>query len=466
MSSSAIPLARVAPDDKSDTAFFGHPKGLGFLAFTEAWERFYFYGMQTLLVLYMVNRLLMPGHIEHVAGFAAFRHVIESAYGPLSTQALASAIFGVYGGAVYLTPILGGLLADRVLGRRTTIIIGALLMAAGHFLMAFDQPFLLALLCLVLGNGCFKGNIASQVGALYKGDDHRAADAFQIFYLGINAGVILAPMICGTLGETLGWHWGFAAAGIGMLLGLTIYLSGRRWLPPETRNARDAAARPKLKPGEGKVVAVLILLLPVFAIGIVGNQEIFNAYLVWAQRNAQLSAFGHALPTTWLITVDTIASVSCMAGSVVFWQMWAKRWREPDELTKIIIGSAISVTGFLTLAGAALWQAQTGQKIGIGWLVAFHILNSIGFANVLPVSLALYSRAAPAALGATIIGIYYLHLFAANFMVGWVGGLLDKMPAVQFWLLHAGLAGAAAVIFLLVKPLIGGILDRAEAAPH
>jgi proton-dependent oligopeptide transporter, POT family len=466
MTSSAIPSAGAVPGDKADTAFFGHPKGLGFLAFTEAWERFSFYGMQTLLVLYMVNRLLLPGHIEHVAGFAAFRHVIESAYGPLSTQALASAIFGIYGGAVYLTPILGGLLADRVLGRRKTIVTGALLMATGHFLMAFDQPFLGALLCLVLGNGCFKGNIASQVGALYKGDDHRAADAFQIFYLGINGGVILAPLVCGTLGETLGWHWGFAAAGIGMLLGLTIYLAGGRWLPPETRNGRGAAARPKLKPGEGKVVAVLILLLPVFAIGMVGNQEIFNAYLVWVQRNAQLTAFGHTLPITWLITVDTIASVSCIAGSVVFWQMWAKRWREPDELTKIILGSAISVTGFLTLAGAAVWQAQTGQKIGIGWLVTFHILNSIGFANILPVSLALYSRAAPAALGATIIGIYYLHLFAANMMVGWVGGLLDRMPAVQFWLLHAGLAGGAAVVFLLVKPLIGGILRQAEAAPH
>ena len=424
--------------------------------------------MQALLVLYLVNRLLLPGHVENVGGFVAFRHLIEGAYGPLTTQALASAIFGLYAGLVYMTPIFGGLLADRVLGRRKTVIVGSLLMATGHFLMAFEQSFLLALLCLVLGVGCFKGKIASQVGGLYPPGDHRAADAFQIDYLGINGGVILAPLICGTLGETLGWHYGFGAAGIGMLLGLAIYLAGGRWLPPETRAPRGGGrvAAPRLKPGEGKVVALLLLLLPVFAVGVVGNQEIFKAYLVWAQRSANFTAFGHDLPTTWLITVDTIASVSAIAGAVLFWQAWARRWPEPDELTKIIIGSAVSVTGFLVLAAAAAWQAATGQKIAIGWLVAFHVLNSIGFANVLPVSLALYSRAAPAALGATIIGIYYLHLFAANMMVGYVGGLLDKMPAVQFWLLHAAMAGAAAVVFLIGKPMFGGLLRRAENAPR
>ncbi|MDB5458274.1 MAG: amino acid/peptide transporter, partial [Caulobacteraceae bacterium] len=380
------------------------------------------------------------------------------------TQGLASAVFGFYAGAVYLTPILGGLLADRLLGRRRTIIAGALLMATGHFLMAFEQPFLVALLCLVLGNGCFKGNIASQVGGLYPKGDHRAADAFQIFYLGINGGVIAAPLICGTLGEKVGWHWGFAAAGIGMLLGLTIYLSGTRYLPPEVRAARGGAERVRLKPGEGKVLLLLILMLPVFAVLMVGNQEIFNAYLVWAQRTADLNLMGHPLPITWLITLDTIASVSFLAGAVVFWQTWARYLPEPDELTKIIIGAIVSVTGFLTLAAAAAWSATTGLKIGIGWLVAFHVLNSIGFANILPVSLALYSRSAPAALGATILGVYYLHLFAANTLVGWVGGLLDKMPATQFWLLHAAMAGAAAVVFMVVKPLFGGLLGKAPSA--
>jgi POT family proton-dependent oligopeptide transporter len=167
-----------------DRSFIGHPRGLGYLAFTEAWERFSYYGMQSLLVLYMVNRLLHAGHIEHIAGFGPFRHLLESLYrGPLSVQALASAIFGPYTGLVYLTPIGGGLIADRVLGRTRTITIGVSLMAAGHFLMAFDVTFLAALVCLLTGVGCFKGNLASQIGALYATGDNRRADAFQVSHL-------------------------------------------------------------------------------------------------------------------------------------------------------------------------------------------------------------------------------------------------------------------------------------------
>jgi POT family proton-dependent oligopeptide transporter len=461
MSSTPLSGARGGAD-RTDTVFFGHPKGLGFLAFTEAWERFSYYGMQALLVLYMVNRLLLPGHIEHVAGFGQFQAVIEHAYGrALDTRALASAIFGLYAGSVYLTPILGGLVADRLLGKRRTVILGGLLMACGHFLLAFEQPFLLALLCLVLGVGCFKGNIASQVGALYPEGDHRAADAFQIFYLGINAGVILAPLVCGTLGEKVDWHWGFAAAGVGMLLGLLVYMSGQKHLPPEPKAALGAVDKPKLKPGELKVLILLVAMLPVLAIGLVGNQEIFNAYLVWAQDNANLHIFGKDVPITWLITLDSIVSVSALVGGVVFWQWYGKHWREPDDLTKIIIGTAISFGGMACLAAASGIQATTGVKVGIGWLVAFHVLNDIGFANVLPVSLALYSRAAPAALGATAVGVYYLHLFGANMLIGYIGGLLGSMPAVQFWMMHGALIGASAVILLGIKLAFGKWLARA-----
>jgi len=230
------------PEDRS---FIGHPRGLGYIAFTEAWERFSYYGMQALLVLYMVNRLLHPGHIEHIAGFGPFRHLIESFRGPLSVQALASTIFGLYTGLVYLTPIAGGFIADRFLGRTRTITIGALLMSAGHFLMAFDATFLLALTCLLTGVGCFKGNLASQVGALYPTGDNRRADAFQIYYLFINGGVIAAPLIAGTLGEKVGWHYGFGAAGVGMLIGLTIYLAGRKHLPPDSPGVERNASAPK-----------------------------------------------------------------------------------------------------------------------------------------------------------------------------------------------------------------------------
>jgi POT family proton-dependent oligopeptide transporter len=439
----------------------GHPRGLGYLAFTEAWERFSYYGMQTLLVLYMVNRLLHPGHIERIVGFGPFRHLLEGVYrGPLSVEALASAIFGLYTGLVYLTPIGGGLIADRLLGRTRTVTLGALLMAAGHFLMAFDATFLAALTCLLTGVGCFKGNLASQVGALYATGDNRRADAFQIYYLFINAGVIASPLIAGTLGEVYGWHYGFGAAGVGMLIGLTIYLSGRKWLPPDSPIVQksERAAKTPLTHREKMGIVALIALLPVLTIAVIGNQEIFNAYLVWAQDHANLVFFDHKMPTTWLITLDSIVSVTFLAGAVVFWRLWAKKFPEPAEITKMGLGSLAAVTGFISLAVGAAIAAHSGTKVAIGWLIAFHVLNSIGFANVFPVSLALYARVAPAALSATIIGIYYLHLFAANNLVGWIGGLLEKMSAPHFWLLHAALCGAAGIIFLIAGRLFGHLL--------
>jgi len=445
------------PEDRS---FIGHPRGLGYIAFAEAWERFSYYGMQALLVLYMVNRLLHPGHIEHIAGFGPFRHLIESFRGPLSVQALASTIFGLYTGLVYLTPIAGGLIADRVLGRTRTITIGALLMSAGHFLMAFDVTFLLALICLLTGVGCFKGNLASQVGALYPTGDNRRADAFQIYYLFINGGVIISPLIAGTLGEVYGWHWGFGAAGVGMLIGLTIYLVGRKYLPPDSPVVEKTEREPKpgLTHREKMGIIALLVLLPVLTMAVIGNQQIFNAYLVWAEKSADLIFFGKKMPTTWLITLDSILSVSCLVGAVVFWRLWSKKFPEPAEITKLGLGSLIAVTGFLSLAAGTAIAESRGGRVSIGWLITFHLLNSIGFANVFPVSLALYARVAPAALSATIIGIYYLAFFAANNLVGWIGGFLEKIAAIHFWLLHSALCGTAGIIFLVAGRLFGHLL--------
>ncbi len=442
----AVPLAGEIPAPE----FFGHPRGLWYLAFTEAWERFSYYGMQSLLVLYMVKYLLLPGRIEHVIGFETFRHL----YRGLDGQALASAIFGTYAASVYLTPIFGGFLADRLLGRRRTVLLGALTMAAGHFLMAFEGFFLFALLCLVLGCGMFKGNIASQVGSLYKPEDLRRADAFQIFYLGINAGVIVSPLIVGTLGEVYGWHYGFAAAGVGMLLAIGIYLSGQKYLRGEEIEARAAVAaktpRAKLTARDWRAVIALILLIPVLAVAIVPNNQIFNAYLVWGDQQFDLVFLGKKLPTTWLVTLDAIVSVSFLAIVALFYRWYGKHWREPDEVTKLIIGSVFSIAGTLCLFMAAASQ-QAGHKIGLFWPVAFHFLNSIAFAHLLPISLALFAKYAPKAINATIIGLYYLGFFAANSMVGWVGGFYQTMPTTTFWLLHAGFATAAGLCFVIFK---------------
>ena len=450
------------PEDRS---FIGHPRGLGYISFAEAWERFSYYGMQTLLVLYMVKYLLHPGHVEQIAGFEPFRHLIEYFRGSLSIQALASTIFGLYTGFVYLTPIAGGLIADRLLGRTATITIGALLMSVGHFLMAFDLTFLGALLCLLLGVGCFKGNLASQVGALYPTGDNRRADAFQIYYLFINAAVIISPLVTGTLGEKVGWHWGFGAAGVGMLIGLAIYLAGRKYLPPDSPVVeKHGKAKTPLTRQEKLALLALFALLPVLTISFIGNQQIFNAYLVWAEKTANFPiVFGKQMPTTWLIALDAGLSVSCLAGAVVFWRYWSKKHPEPAEITKLGIGSLCAVTGFLSLAAGAAISAGTGGKVSIGWLIAFHLLNSIGFANVFPVSIALYARVAPAALSATIIGVYYLAFFAANNLVGWIGGFLEKMPTTSFWLMHAGFCLTAGIIFLIAGKLFGHLLAPGES---
>lgn len=435
-----------------DQAFFGHPKGLGYLAFTEAWERFSYYGMQSLLALYLIKYLLLPENVGHVAFFADFRRI----YGNLDGQPLASEIVGTYLACVYVTPILGGFLADRILGKHRTVLLGAVTMAAGHFLMAFEASFLFALLCLILGSGMFKGNLASQVGSLYKVEDLRRADAFQIFYLGINAGVIAAPLVIGTLAETQGWHYGFGAAGFGMLIALAIYLSGRKYLPAEhftIRSRIDRIADAPFSRADRSAVIALALLIPTLAISIVPNNQIFNAYLVWGDQQFDLVFLGKRLPTTWLVTLDATLSVSLLAGVALFYRWYGKRRREPDELVKLIIGSAFSVAGMFCLYMAAETQ-MPGAKIGLYWPVAFHILNSIGFAHILPISLALFSRLAPRSINATVIGLYYIAFFIGNSLVGWIGGFYSSMRTADFWLLHAALAASAGMVFLLFKLFI------------
>jgi proton-dependent oligopeptide transporter, POT family len=460
----ATPELEIA--ERNDRAFLGHPKGLGYLAFAEGCERFSYYGMQALLVLYMTHQLLLPGHVENVAFFEPFRGIVEGIYGPLSPLALATTIGGLYSGLVYLTPILGGMLADRLLGRTRSITIGALLMALGHFLMAFEVSFLVALLCLLLGVGLFKGNIATQVGELYGPDDLRRADAFQIFLLAVNIAVIITPFVCGTLGEKVGWHYGFGAAGIMMVVGLVIYLWGRRWLPAEAPPGRKGKAeRPPLVKGDGARIAVLILILPLLTLSAVGNQTIFGSYLLWGEANYDLVFFGQSMPVTWLVSLDAIISTAAILLSIMFWRWWAKRWREPDEITKLTIGVFISALAPLVLALASWQAAAGGHKVGIIWGFAFHIINDIGFANVFPVGIALYSRASPKAVAGTMIGVYYLHLFACNMLVGRLGGFLETMEGSQFWLMHAGLVAAGAIGLLLLRSFAGRILSPVGSGP-
>ena len=450
------------PAPPHDRAFLGHPKGLGYLSFTEACERFSYYSMQTLLVLYMVKYLLLPGHVENVVGLEWVRVHLFSG---LDGQPLASAIFGTYTSLVYATPILGGIIADKWLGRHRTLVAGGIFMAIGHFLMAFEGSFLLALFALVVGVGLFKGNIATQVGALYKDSDLRRAMAFQIFYIAINASVIIAPLVSGTLGEKIGWHWGFGTAGVVMVLGLIIYLWGKKWLPEDSvRPAAGEAAAPreKLTRNDWTRTIALLMLIPVMAISLLTNQEIFNAYLVWGDEQFELTFHGTTLPTSWLITLDATLSFAMLVAVAWFWKWWGKSRTEPDELGKMIIGSLFTIAGGLCLFMAAFTQAP-GTKIGLAWPFMFHLLNSIGFANILPVSLALFTKVAPKAITATVVGLDYLAFFAANAIVGYVGGLYSSLPTTTFWLLHVASAVFGLVAFIAFKIFVA---DRMAHLPE
>jgi POT family proton-dependent oligopeptide transporter len=452
----------------SDRAFLGHPIGLAYLSFAEAWERFSYYGMLGMLTLYLTTQLLLPGHVENVAGMAGFRGLVESVRGPLSVTAFATQISGLYGGLVYLTPIVGGLVADRALGRKTTVTIGAAMMVLGHFLMAFEMPFLLALLCLLIGVGFFKGNIASQVGALYKPGDSRMTSAFQIYYIGINVSVIVAPLVCGTLGETVGWHWGFGAAGIGMLIGLFVYLAGSAHLPAdpllERRQGRGVAA-PNPRKGEAKLLLLLVVLLPVMALGVTGNQQIFVTYPAWADQSADLVVFGREMPRTWLLSFDAITSTGLLLGSIVFWRWWSKTRKEPGEITKMGLGYLVSIAGLASLVIGSYVAELSGTKVSLGFLLAFHLLNSIGFANAFPAALALYARLSPPALGATMMGVFYLHFFGASNLAGFLGGYLEKMPASRFWAMHAAMVVFAGVIVFIIRRFFGHVLHARDEVP-
>ncbi|MSP95591.1 MAG: MFS transporter, partial [Alphaproteobacteria bacterium] len=211
--------------------FLGHPAGLTVLFGTEMWERFSYYGMRALLILYLTQYLLLPGHVENVWGYEGIKGFFESFAGPLDVQPLSSLIYGFYTGLIYFTPLPGGWLADRVLGQRRVVLIGIALMGFGHFMMAFEALLFPALFLLVVGGGLFKTNTTAQVGTLYAPGDPRRDRAYSIFYVGVNIGAFIAPLIIGTLGETIGWHYGFGAAGIGMLIALAIYLIGFNQLP-------------------------------------------------------------------------------------------------------------------------------------------------------------------------------------------------------------------------------------------
>ena len=459
----ALEPTDVASVPVREGEFLGHPRGLAYIAFTEAWERFSFYGMQALLMLYMTGHLLKAGTVESVAGFATLRAGLESLYGPLSIQALASTIFGLYVGLIYFTPVLGGLIGDRITGRKRAVLAGAVLMAGGHFMMAFEAAFLPALLALIVGAGLLKGNLAAQVGNLYSHNDRRRDGAYTVYFTAINVGAFVAPLVCGTLGELYSWHYGFAAAGVGMLIGIVIYLAGARYLPPEAVRLHQRE-RPRLQPGDGRVLIALSVLIAITALFWTAQAQVWNVYPLWVRDFVDRSAFGVSVPVTWFQSLDSLTVLLLAPVLVVFWRAQGKRGTEPADLSKVALGCALMGAAFLFITAGDL-VAGDGQ-VALIWTLAFHLFTAFGYLYAAPVALALVSRTAPVAVNAMMVGAYYLGIFAGGLLSGRLARLYEPLQPPAFWAVHAavGISGALLIV-LLRRPLLRALkLDAAAKA--
>jgi POT family proton-dependent oligopeptide transporter len=443
---------------------FGHPKGLTFLFTTEMWERFSYYGMRSLLVLYMTKYLLLPEHSGDVRGLLTVKSALETIFGPLEAQPLSSQIWGFYTGLVYFTPILGGLLADRVLGQRRTVIIGAVLMAIGHFMMAVEQLFLFALLALILGNGAFKPNISTQVGGLYPPGDPRRDRAYSIFYVGINVGAFLAPLVCGTLGEKVGWHYGFAAAGVGMCIGLAIYLYALPLLPPDELHKARAAhvERKPLDRDQWRAIIALLVLFAPATLFWATYEQMGNTTILWIDTNVDRSidVFGWTaqIPTTWFLAFNPFMIFAFTPFVVTLWARQAARGTEPSTITKMALG-CFGVTAANLVKAFAAFHAGSGQASWL-WVLGSIAIITVGELYLSPVGLSLVTKVAPARILSMMMGVWLATSFTGGFLAGWLGSFWSRMEKPHFFLMIAAISALAGVIIFLCRwPLRGALRD-------
>jgi POT family proton-dependent oligopeptide transporter len=470
-----------------------HPKGLSTLFLTEMWERFSYYGMRALLVLYLVNAL----HYERKDALA---------------------LYGTYTALVYLTPILGGYLADRFLGRRKAILIGGLTMAFGHFAMAFEPLLHLALGLIIIGNGFFKPNIATLLGTFYRDNDPRRDGGFTIFYMGVNLGAFLAPLVAGTLGEKVGWHYGFASAGVGMLLGLVQFTLGQHRFEGQG-----------LPPGKSKldradwlhIVAIAVLMVPfvylvigawqmtasvgatgrlgigvvlcaslwffgrpkdktaqaepltraewmrIAAIAIMGAFVVFfwmgfeqagGTMNLFADQQTDRLLFGWEIPASYFQAINPLVIVALGPLLSMMWtRIDATRFAVPAP-AKMGLGMIILGLGFIVLA-IADGRAQTIGKVGPEWLFVVYVIHTIGELFLSPIGLSMVTKLAPLRLAAMLMGVWSLANFVANYLAGSLEEMLKTSQIPLYWFLVGSSVGAGVVLLAitpLVKKLMGG----------
>jgi POT family proton-dependent oligopeptide transporter len=494
-------MTQPAPHDR---AFFGHPRGLSTLFFTEMWERFSYYGMRALLLLYMTAPLTAGG-----LGFDA---------------AQGGAIYGLYTSMVYMTALPGGWIADRLIGQRRAVLYGGILIASGHFSMAVPSltTFYLGLFLIVLGTGLLKGNVSVIVGQLYGETDRRRDAGFSIFYMGINLGAFIAPLVCGYLGQMVSWHTGFGAAGVGMTLGLIQYVLGSRHLgdagllPVPAGSPAEAAALKRSVAIWGSLLLALVVgfgvgtytgALPVSAtqiadaagvllllvtVGFFGwlffsggwtaaeRKRLYvigvlfiAAALFWsvfeqagstlnlfADRSTDTTLLGYSFPSSWFQSLNSLFLTALAPVFAWIWSAMARRGTEPSSSAKFATGLVFAGLGFAVLIGPARW-AEQGVLASPVWLTLTYLLHTIGELALSPVGLSAMTVLAPPRIAGLVMGVWFLATSVGNFIGGRVASFYESFALPSLFGAIAMFAiGAGLVTFGLVRPIA-----RMAAAP-
>jgi len=423
------------------TDWFGQPRGLTVLFLTETWDTFSFYGMRALLVLYMTKHLMM-------------------------SQQSASWVYGSYAAMIYLTPVFGGIIADRWLGRRAAVLLGGSIMAAGHFMMAFESMLLPALATIAIGNGLFLPSLPSQIDSLYEREDPRRKSAYNVYYFGVNLGALAAPVVIGTIGELFGFHWGFAIAGLGMIVGMAIYVAGSRYLPPDNRKTVGAKGGPNAEsnstvkpPLERSVIvrryALLLTIAAVIVIFRGAYEQLGNTVALWADGSVD-RAVGASLkiPVTWFQSLNPLMVLLLTPLFVAWWTSQARSGREPSSAAKMTAGAAIVGLSYLMVAGVSAWAQQRGVLMAWPWLVLFMTIMTAGELFILPIGLGLFGRLAPEGLGATTIAVWFSAGVLGNLLAGWIGTWWTPLGPINFFAVVGGVALVSALGLAILIPRV------------
>jgi POT family proton-dependent oligopeptide transporter len=373
--------------------------------------------------------------------------------------AFSAIIYGWYAGLVYFTPMVGGWVADRILGAKRTVMIGVVLMSAGHVAMSFYESFLFALLLLILGSGFLKGNISAQVGALYpRSDESMRSRGFTIFSTGICIGAASGPLVTGLVAAIYGWHAGFAVAAALMLIALVAYILGQRHLPDDRPVARKREKAPIMTAAERKRVAVLLLVIALTIPAEIAYPMVWSIGILWVDQYVNLATSLGAVPSSWFASMDSIGAILAAPALIAFWAWQAKRGSEPSSVTKVGIGTSIIAIAGLLFAYGNLGLSEPGS-VGAGWAIAGWLIMGLAWMYYWPTTLAIVSRAAPAGMGSFLMGVAFLSPFVGHVLAGWVGSYFDQMHPSVFWAMDAGIAFVGGMVILLFRKRLQAALD-------